>query len=218
MVTLLADILNPQKALIFRITHRDNLPHLLEHGIHCRNSKHVNPNFVEIGNPSIIGRRQLRAVDVPPGGTLADYVPFYFTPCTPMLYNILTGYNGLQKRTRSEIVILVSSLDRLEQAGIHFVVADRNATLATANLGSGRGALGSLPWDAWRAQDFKRDPEDPAKMERYQAEALVHQILPPSALGGIITYDRATQLSVTETVASAQSTTPVRVHSSWYPG
>jgi len=28
--------LTPEKALIFRITHRDNLPWILEHGLHCR--------------------------------------------------------------------------------------------------------------------------------------------------------------------------------------
>jgi hypothetical protein len=217
-MTTLAALLNPEKALIFRITHRENLPHLLEHGIHCRNSQQVNPQFVEIGNPSIIDRRKTIAVGVPPGGKLADYVPFYFTPCTPMLYNILTGHNGLRKRTRSEIVILVSSLDRLEQTDIDYVISDRNASLATASLSAGRGALHELPWDAWRAKDFKRDPDDPAKMERYQAETLVHKILPPVALGGIITYDRVTQATVAEAVATAQLATPVRVHSSWYPG
>lgn len=28
--------LNPEKALIFRIVHRDNLPWILDHGLHCR--------------------------------------------------------------------------------------------------------------------------------------------------------------------------------------
>ena len=31
-----------------------------------------------------------------------------------MLYNIVTGHNGLTLRTRSEIVVLVTSLDQLE--------------------------------------------------------------------------------------------------------
>lgn len=115
-------------------------------------------------------------------------------------------------------MILVSSLDQLGKAGIRYVISDRNATLAAANLSVWRGALGGLPWEAWRAEDFKRDPDDPAKMERYQAETLVHKILPPVALGGIITYDRATHATVAAAVATAQLATPVRVHSSWYPG
>lgn len=41
------------------------------------------------------------------------------------------------------------------------------------------------------ARDFRRDPEDPEKIERYQAEALVHVHLPAKALLGIICYTEA---------------------------
>lgn len=30
--------LNPEKALIWRIVHRDNLPWILDNGLHCANS------------------------------------------------------------------------------------------------------------------------------------------------------------------------------------
>lgn len=30
--------LNPEKALIWRIVHRDNMPWILKHGLHCGNS------------------------------------------------------------------------------------------------------------------------------------------------------------------------------------
>jgi len=43
--------LNPEKALIWRIVHRDNLPWILDNGLHCRNSLLQDPNFVNIGNP-----------------------------------------------------------------------------------------------------------------------------------------------------------------------
>ena len=31
--------LNPEKALIFRMAHRDNLPWILDHGLHARNGE-----------------------------------------------------------------------------------------------------------------------------------------------------------------------------------
>ncbi len=52
------------------------------------------PNFREIGSPDFIDKRAHRMVPVPPGGTLSDYVPFYFTPWLPMLMNITTGRVG----------------------------------------------------------------------------------------------------------------------------
>ncbi|MEK6712375.1 MAG: DarT ssDNA thymidine ADP-ribosyltransferase family protein, partial [Nitrospinota bacterium] len=58
--------LNPGKALIFRITHVDNVPWILDHGIHCRNSEEVDPNFVDIGNPELIGKRHHLEVEISP--------------------------------------------------------------------------------------------------------------------------------------------------------
>src|SRR5262249_40870245 len=98
--------LNPKKALIFRITHRDNIPWILDNGLHCKSSKMTDPHYVEIGNPELISRRSHRAVPTPPDGMLSDYVPFYFTPFSPMLLNIKTGYGGIPKRRNDEIVIL----------------------------------------------------------------------------------------------------------------
>ena len=46
--------LNPEKALIFRITHIANVPWLLDHGLHCRNSAEFDPDFRNIGNPDLI--------------------------------------------------------------------------------------------------------------------------------------------------------------------
>jgi hypothetical protein len=89
--------LNPQKALIFRIVHRDNMGDIWAHGLHCKNASH-GKKYTQIGNPELISKRDGRVAPCPPGGTLSDYVPFYFTPCTPMLYNIKTGHGGIQKR------------------------------------------------------------------------------------------------------------------------
>jgi hypothetical protein len=44
--------LNPDKALIFRITHLDNVPWILDNGLHCRSSEVLDPDFVNIGNLS----------------------------------------------------------------------------------------------------------------------------------------------------------------------
>jgi hypothetical protein len=87
----MASNLSPEKAYIFRIIHRDNVAWTLDYGLHCRNSPTVDPSYVSIGNPELIDRRNRRVVSVPPGGTLSDYVPFYFTPHSPMMYNTCTA-------------------------------------------------------------------------------------------------------------------------------
>ena len=100
--------LNPEKALIFRVVHNDNLPWIFEHGMHARNGDLFDPNYRNIGNPDLIARRSRRSVPIPPGGTLNDYVPFYFTPFSIMMYNIKTGYGGIKHVPNEKIAILVS--------------------------------------------------------------------------------------------------------------
>jgi ssDNA thymidine ADP-ribosyltransferase, DarT len=99
---------------------RDNVPWIMANGMHARNSGVVDPNFVPIGNPDLIDKRHSRRVPCAPHGTLSDYVPFYFTPFTPMLFNIKTGFNGVQRRPLDEVVIFVSSLRKLEGAMYFF--------------------------------------------------------------------------------------------------
>jgi ssDNA thymidine ADP-ribosyltransferase, DarT len=120
--------LTPEKALIFRIVHRDNMPTVWKDGCHCRSTTQ-GKKYVEIGNQELIARRKGRAIPCGPGGTLSDYVPFYFTPYSPMLYNIETGYNGIPKKPLQDIVILVSSLHLLKKQGVPFVFSDRHAYL-----------------------------------------------------------------------------------------
>jgi hypothetical protein len=75
-------------------TYLHNMAWMLRHGMHCRSSTTRDPNFMRIGNAELIEKRQAHTVPIPPGGLLSDYVPFYFTPWSIMLYNIKTGHNG----------------------------------------------------------------------------------------------------------------------------
>ena len=126
--------LSSEKALIFRITHIANVPWILSNGLHCKSAKRTDPNFVQIGNPELISKRATRDVPVPPGGSLSNYVPFYFTPFSMMMYNIVTGYGGIRQFPNRDIVILVSSLRSLEGSGVQAVFTDRHAYLKAAQF------------------------------------------------------------------------------------
>ncbi|WP_040475260.1 type II toxin-antitoxin system toxin DNA ADP-ribosyl transferase DarT [Vreelandella jeotgali] len=214
--TNLSRSLNPRKALIFRITHRDNLPWLLANGLHCRSAVEQDPGFVTIGNRDLIGRRATREVPTPPGGTLSDYAPFYFTPASPMLLNIVTG-RGVPIQHKEDILVLVCSLPRLQDMGVAFVFTDRHAYLPLARFSNQLEDLPAfIPWSLLQAQDFSRDPEDPEKAERYQAEALVHHYLPASALLGIGTYTDDINAAVTAQVAAHGLHLKVVTRPNWF--
>lgn len=208
--------LNPEKALIWRIIHRGNLPWVLENGLHCGNGDVQAPNWISIGNPELIGKRANHPVLLPPGGCLNDYVPFYFTPFSPMLRNINTGWGGIQKRPNAEIVILVSSLHRIAAQGSSFLFTDSHAYYQWANFYSDLAHLNKIDWPILQARDFRRDPEDPAKFERYQAEALVHRHVPISGLLGIVCYTEDVKQAIEQQLQARNLNLPVHVRPGWY--
>jgi hypothetical protein len=189
-------LLRRDKALIFRITHVANLPWLLDHGLHCRNSAMRNPAFVSIGHPELIARREGRLVPIFPGGCLSDYIPFYFTPWSPMLYNIKTGVQGVRRLPMSDIAILVSSTAKLDAIQVRYLITDRHAYLHLAEFTAGVVGLDRIDWQRLRSRSFRRDPEDPESFERYQAEVLVHRHLPCDGLLGIACYSDSAATSI----------------------
>lgn len=208
--------LTPEKALIFRIVHRDNVPWILDNGLHCRNSKVLDPDFVEIGNHELIGKRDKHPIIPYPSGTLSDYIPFYFTPFSPMLYNIKTGWGGIRQRNNDEIVIMVSSLKTLQSRKIPFLFTDRHAYLVAAQFYSDLSRLDQIDWDMLQRRDFRNDPDDPSKKERYQAEALVHKHLPVDALKGFVCHDDHVLKSLDRALAKRKLAMKVVKKPDWY--
>jgi hypothetical protein len=208
--------LNPEKALIWRIVHRDNLPWILDNGLHCGNSAVKSPTWVNIGNPELIDKRSHHPVPLAAGGYLNDYVPFYFTPFSPMLRNINTGWGGITKRPNEEIVILVSSLHVIAAQGLCYVFTDSHAYGRLAQFYSDLSDLGKIDWRILQQRDFQRDPNNLAKFDHYQAEALIHNHLPVAGLIGIMCYTEAMKRSIEQEMQKRQLNLPVYARPGWY--
>lgn len=212
-ILMSTDLLNPEKALIFRIVHKDNIGQVLQAGCQCKSAVAAQAGYVEIGNQELIQKRTQRIVPCQPGGTLSDYVPFYFTPYTPMLYNIKTGY-GVPQKPLKDIVILVSALPRLRTQNIPFVFSDRHAYLRTAQFSNDLNDLDRIIWPVLQARDFRRDDLD--KFEKYQAEALVHWHVPVSALIGVACYDTETRDQMRQLAAAHGTAVDIVAQRSWF--
>jgi len=208
--------LSPQKARLFRIVHVDNVPWILRHGLHCRNSPQQDPNYINIGSVSLIGKRAQRQVPIPPGGTLSDYVPFYFTPWSMMMYNIHTGYNGITQRANKDIVLFVTSVPKLRELGLPFVFTDEHAYAAGTEFFSDPAELARIDWPLLNSHNFKADADDPGKQLRYQAETLVHGHLPLTALLGIGCHNDAVRQKLESQIAGAGLNLTVKTTPSWY--
>lgn len=208
--------LNPKKSLIWRIVHNDNLSWVLNNGLHCKSAHMQDPNYTSIGNADLIDRRSRRIVPVPPGGVLSDYIPFYFTPFSPMMYNIHTGRGDVSQRRNDDICILVSSLHNVHEMGLSFVFTDRHAYPPLAKYFNSINSLHEIDWPLLQARNFKRNPDDPEQIERYQAEALIHQYLPVAALLGIICFTNTVKNDLDQQIRAKGLNMDVRVMPQWY--
>ena len=213
MQGMLSRHLTQDRALIFRIVHKGNMPGLLALGCQCQSATTGPTRYHEIGNQDLIARRRLREVPCAPGGPLSDYVPFYFTPFTPMMLNIKTGWN-VPKRPLSEIVILVSSLHKLKEMNIEFIFSDRHAYLRTALFSKDLKDLHRIIWETLQVRDFRKGNIE--RSEKYQAEALVHRHFPMDALLGIICYNEEIKAEIQSEASKRGVLAKVIAQPEWY--
>lgn len=155
-------------------------------------------------------------MEIAPGGTLNDYIPFYFTPFSPMMYNIHTGRGGVRQVPNTDIVILVSSMHTLAEQGLPFVFTDRHAYTPMARYFNDLADLQQIDWQMLQQRDFQRDANDPEKVERYQAEALVYQHLPIAALIGAVCHTPAVQQELQDLARRHRIDLDIRCMPHWY--
>jgi hypothetical protein len=212
--------LNPQRAFIFRIVHIANVPWILDQGgLHCQSSANQDPNYIDIGNTSLIDKRRRRNVPIGPGGTLSDYIPFYFTPFSIMMYNIKTGHGGITRRENKDIVMFVSSIHRLEEIAVPFVFTNQHAYAAYAvdtEFYNDVQQLDKIDWPLLQRRDFKIDDNDPGKQLRYQAEALIHRHVPLNAMLGICCVNEVVKNSLESLLGQRDIELIVRARPTWY--
>jgi len=207
----------PERGLLFHFTHIANLESIVRNGLSCDALAQAGQLQVEVGNQDIKERRRSRVVPVPPGGVVADYVPFYFAARSPMLYVIWRGQVPTYQSGQEDVVYLVTTIDRIEESGIPSVFTDRNATLGYAQFSDDLSQIDSvIDWDLMEAMIWKDRPGDWDRKERRMAEFLVHQHLPWENVVGIGVLDDVRRARVEAILASLNERTPVRTRRNWF--
>ncbi len=218
----------PPFGLLFHFTHVDNLRAVLHAGAllsdHAVSDKDLRIN--EAGDPAIKQRRRERVVTCPPGGMVANYVPFYFAPRSPMMHMLWKGHVPTFTGDHHDLVYLVSKVDRMIGAGVDFAISDRNAAMKLADFSNDAGVLGDLTadppqsdfvnWPLMRAVMWKSTPDDPDRSERRMAEFLVHDRVPLDLIHEVAVYAETQKPKVERLFAEFGRTAKVVARSDWY--
>jgi hypothetical protein len=100
------------------------------------------------------------------------------------------------RHARPDILILVAGLRRVVELGLTVLFTDSHANNPLVNYYSDPAQLDRIDWMILQSRDFKRDPEDPGKLARYQAEVLIHRHCPLQGLSGVVCYNEGVEMQV----------------------
>lgn len=171
------------------MTHIENIPHILQNGITHTTSEYANPDFVPIGDGSLITTRNKFILNN--GTRLGEYIPFYFGVRTPMLYVVQNGFNLVAPTSAENIVYCVSSVQKIIDLQLDFVFTDGHAVDGFSSqytVADIQNIDTILDKNAINAKYWK-DENDLDKKRRKEAEFWVLGDISLHAILGYITYN-----------------------------
>jgi hypothetical protein len=127
---------------IYRMTHFDNLSKLLDWGGDYAPHKCIDLGLTKqtIHHGHIMDSREGREVTCSAGGSLTDYVPFYFRSRSPMLYAIkggqVEGYAG-----QRDLIFLKTTAEAVAEAGHDYAFTNGHAVIEYAEFFDDLGDL-----------------------------------------------------------------------------
>lgn len=207
----------PENIYLYRITHLNNLDYILKTGkITSPNNPGADPNYINIGDTTLIRSRNVREITVAPKGTFSDYVAFYFGPRSPMLYNIQKGFQGVAKRNPQEIVYLVSTYDEIKKSGNQFVFTDGHAYHLMSQFFNTEEHLNEVDWNTVNLVKWNDTEDDSDRKRRKQAEFLVYREISLSVIVAFVVYNDTAKSTVLTKFAEHGYTGNIFVKPKWY--
>jgi len=206
---------------LYHITHAQNLPGIVAAGrLWCDAVLSANAAtgaaVVGIAHQHIKDRRARKAVTVAAFGTLADYVPFYFAPLSPMLFTIsrgnVEGYNGGQEH----VIHLVSTVELACGLGTSWCFTDGHAEMALSKQYSDTSHLAKVDWSIMEKVYWNDTLQDGDRKRRRQAEFLVHKEFPWTAVMEVGVMSERVAATVRAALAGAKHKPKVVVRAGWY--
>ena len=184
------------------MTHIKNIPHILRHGITHKNSPNANPDYITIGDKSLINTREAKQVSISNSCpnvkriTLGNFIPFYFGIRMPMLYVMQHGGNFVETATPpSDIIYLACRLIDIIDSENTCYFSDGHATDSYTSFFD-KAKFHELPniinWNAITTSYWGGTENLNLKREK-QAEFLVLNDILPKYLYKFCCYDENTK-------------------------
>lgn len=181
----------PVTTWLYRLVHVSSLPTLLaREALHAPNCVPADGlSYRAIHKPDVHASRRVRTVPCGPGGSIHDYVQFYFGTLSPMLLNLKTGRVPGYNEGQASLLYLVTSVQQCQSAGCRFVFTDGHGLAGFTGWYDDLARLDRIDWDLVKERYWSDTPEDNDRQRRKQAEFLVWQSVPWTLIRAIGVFD-----------------------------
>jgi ssDNA thymidine ADP-ribosyltransferase, DarT len=207
-----------EPTLIYHFTHIKNLASILIADEICSNSNLWLDGIehVDIAHSHIQDRRRTTQVPCGPGGTLHDYVPFYFAPRSPMLFSIYKGNVQSYPDGQGPLIYLVTTVQAVQAQKLPFVFTDGHAVIDFTEFYKDLEDLNKIDWDLMQERVWRDIPSDGDRKRRRQAEFLIYDSCPWSLIHEIGVKSNLMCKQVESILEAANHRPSVVMHSDWY--
>lgn len=170
----------PDPTPVFRLVHIDCLDTLIRRGaVHAPNRCPADGlPYRSTHDAEVQVKRAARPIPGSPGGTVADYVSFYFGPRGPMLFRLKTGWVDDYTEGQEPLIYLVTHAQDLVAQGHRVAYSDGHGLAAFTRWFQDLSDLNEIDWDSVYARYWNNTMEYPDRQRRKQAEFLVHGEVP----------------------------------------
>jgi len=168
---------------IYHMTNIDNLPNIIEMQGLLSNAERIRRKIscVEISHSHLKSRRAKKQVlnragqVIAAGGTLDEYVPFYFANRSPMLYSINIGNVKNYSDGQTNIIYLVSSVEQIKDRNRPWFFTDGHAVEFITEFLIETEQMNKIDWEVINSWSWHDQDDDTDRCRRKQAELLVYK-------------------------------------------
>ncbi len=205
--------------LIYHITHINNLSSILRDKFLWSDAERINRGYTptNIAYEHIKQRRFTTPVPIGVGGTLANYVPFYFCKRSPMLCAIYKGGVTGTTETQQNIIYLISSAEKvIAQNQRPWCFTDGHAIEKLTLFYNNQAQLTNIDWKLIEDWHWNNTPADNDRIRRKQAEFLAYESFPLEWVDKIGVFGQEQKMAVESILAKDSHSIPISIEKKWY--
>lgn len=167
--------------------------------------------YKTIHDTGVQANRHNKPVPCGPGGTLHDYVPFYFGPLSVMLLQLKTGRVSGYNDGQEPLVYVVAYAQDIVASGCGYVFTDGHSLARITEFFSDLCHLDRVDWSMVNQRYWKDTVDDSDRQRRKQAEFLVHRCCDWSLVREVAVATEAMKVRVGGVFASCRRASAERL-------